>query len=110
MAQAGRLAQLGLPALLFMLLRLPTSRLFPYTTLFRSIIDERPGAIERGRAEVVGIPAHRIAGGITDCAIEIGRAHVSSHPSISYAVFCLKKKNAHLSNIKMNWQTKRTQP
>src|SRR5690625_6633097 len=33
--------------------------------------------------------------GVTDIAEEIGRAHVlnSSHVAISYAVFCLKKKN-----------------
>src|SRR5438876_6645564 len=74
----------------------PRSTLFPYTTLFRSI---RSG-IEPVAAE---IPDSVFEG---DCASSHTRIKStglskdrkstrlnSSHPSISYAVFCLKKKN-----------------
>src|SRR6516225_9049392 len=64
-----------------MIRRPPRSTLFPYTTLFRSPF---------------GCAAHRHAGGRERC----GHLHAdrkstrlnSSHMSISYAVFCLKKK------------------
>src|SRR5438876_8787719 len=75
----------------------PTSTLFPYTTLFRSTCDSaachavrwRGGhpARARSRGSRVRGPANR----------EPDRKSTrlnSSHPSISYAVFCLKKKKA----------------
>src|SRR3712207_7426384 len=44
---------------------------------------------EAGRGTALGT----IVGGVVaPVAQEIGRAHVSSHANISYAVFCLKKK------------------
>src|SRR6266581_7842991 len=62
-----------------MIRRPPRSTLFPYTTLFRS----RP-ACPRPRC------------GATRCAPDARDRKStrlnSSHPSISYAVFCLKKK------------------
>src|SRR6202000_3513241 len=63
--------------------RPPRSTLFPYTTLFRSRgpAGRRPGAAP-ALAAAVG-PAHRDR--------KSTRLN-SSHPSISYAVFCLKKK------------------
>src|SRR5690348_18164414 len=65
-----------------MIRRPPRSTLFPYTTLFRSPRGHRIGRRRQGN----GDDDRRRRG-------EIGRAHVcSSHPSISYAVFCLKKK------------------
>src|SRR5207248_10363575 len=75
-----------------MIRRPPRSTLFPYTTLFRS--QALHGAPRRG-------PACPIAGG---CARACGAASPmrildrkstrlnSSHRTISYAVFCLKKK------------------
>src|SRR6266487_5806607 len=70
-----------------MIRRPPRSTLFPYTTLFRS----------RGRGA-----DRRELGGRQACAPVHRRRDVprdrkstrlnSSHPSISYAVFCLKKK------------------
>src|SRR5690348_17984458 len=91
-----------------MIRRPPRSTLFPYTTLFRS------GALARGTAfEEVGsriddafhflFPKARLVG---DDEIEGQVIYIdtygkqdrkstrlnSSHPSISYAVFCLKKK------------------
>src|SRR5260221_10683888 len=66
-----------------MIRRPPRSTLFPYTTLFRSVIGdlEQMPAIE-GRA---GIARHR------DADRKSTRLN-SSHTVISYAVFCLKKK------------------
>src|SRR5579863_3618039 len=66
-----------------MIRRPPRSTLFPYTTLFRSPIAARltPACEFPGRAPT---------------ARESDRKSTrlnSSHPSISYAVFCLKKKN-----------------
>src|SRR6266571_3945164 len=57
------------------------STLFPYTTLFRS---RRP---ERGHP-----PHRRLAGGGRDPGDRKSTRLNSSHMSISYAVFCLKKK------------------
>src|SRR5947207_7825475 len=91
-----------------MILRPPKSTLFPYTTLFRSPVDHQPrhsGAGEERRAWGVGKRQGPAAGPTTDpLAILMGampsRADRkstrlnSSHTVISYAVFCLKKKNA----------------
>src|SRR3712207_8271841 len=76
-----------------MIRRPPRSTLFPYTTLFRSVViedyefcrsvaEERPHA--PGFAEAlqwVGVQADRKSTRLN-----------SSHANISYAVFCLKKK------------------
>src|SRR5438309_6595597 len=82
-----------------MIRRPPRSTLFPYTTLFRS-----PVSVERDRAghscERRLAPTH--AREIVPNGFPVG-AHLvdrdrkstrlnSSHSSISYAVFCLKKK------------------
>src|SRR5256886_11612627 len=73
-----------------MIRRPPRSTLFPYTTLFRS----RSGLYQGGRAR----------GGARAGAPHLGRARDrkstrlnSSHSQISYAVFCLKKKNRRRS-------------
>src|SRR5438067_11322345 len=70
-----------------MIRRPPRSTLFPYTTLFRSRLGRRrechrAALLLRGRR-----PAR--------CAGEDRKSTRlnSSHVSISYAVFCLKKKN-----------------
>src|SRR5690348_18036333 len=95
-----------------MIRRPPRSTLFPYTTLFRSVIPEN--VVERARAgqrplDAVGVGRCTHAGvkSVKDqvslsqgpfhdgAAKEIDRKSTrlnSSHPSISYAVFCLKKK------------------
>src|SRR5689334_23962351 len=72
-----------------MIRRPPRSTLFPYTTLFRSgtaglsLSDERVMALLRDRAGNlwIGSRADRKSTRLN-----------SSHSSISYAVFCLKKK------------------
>src|SRR5690348_18102335 len=79
-----------------MIRRPPRSTLFPYTTLFRSVLDEQ---LEREHAHVVqpfGQGAGQVAGAalqLVDVRDRKSTRLNSSHPSISYAVFCLKKKN-----------------
>src|SRR6266487_4824312 len=65
-----------------MIRRPPRSTLFPYTTLFRS-----PG---RGAAR-----GHRPDHPARHPGDRKSTRLNSSHPSISYAVFCLKKKKKH---------------
>src|SRR4051812_49786486 len=80
-----------------MIRRPPRSTLFPYTTLFRS--GSRPPAAPRAHPALW--PADpfdpRIEGGALHgrgaCDIDRKSTRLnSSHMSISYAVFCLKKK------------------
>src|SRR3712207_7594684 len=89
-----------------MIRRPPRSTLFPYTTLFRSVdVDEvrRDAEVELGRhgrievrAEAVLVQRVRPVGVIGDRDAGGDRKSTrlnSSHANISYAVFCLKKKN-----------------
>src|SRR5439155_21355166 len=108
--------QSALPLLVFslMLPRPPTSTLFPYTTLFRSHPDFRsrcrvPGNTVGDRLVAVVIDRDdlrtcRVGRAQDDLRLqaflsaENGRDRKStrlnsSHVAISYAVFCLKKKN-----------------
>src|SRR5437868_11137769 len=76
-----------------MIRRPPRSTLFPYTTLFRSREMERACARPRHRARGARSrgaerPQPRDAGGEDRKSTRLN----SSHVSISYAVFCLKKK------------------
>src|SRR5258708_25376433 len=80
-----------------MIRRPPRSTLFPYTTLFRSRAgaDRRP-AEARGPVPEGGLPA-RAAARARQLELEGDRKSTrlnSSHQIISYAVFCLKKKNS----------------
>src|SRR5256885_6313575 len=86
-----------------MIRRPPRSTLFPYTTLFRSpgdgsgsVPDRLPRqAVHAGRRGGVHRSLH--AGIRGDAAADGDRKSTSlnsSHLVISYAVFCLKKKNA----------------
>src|SRR5437899_8919937 len=75
----------------------PTSTLFPYTTLFRSEFVERAARPRhQKRSTVLGIAG--FVGGADRRPVETGYADRkstrlnSSHLGISYAVFCLKKK------------------
>src|SRR5438067_6990318 len=69
-----------------MIRRPPRSTLFPYTTLFRSRARTKGARSRRGCGRRAAIRARRAP---TDR--ESTRLN-SSHVSISYAVFCLKKK------------------
>src|SRR5689334_24854641 len=74
-----------------MIRRPPRSTLFPYTTLFRSR-DGDPSALDAfdraAQALAAGIAA---TAALADLDRKSTRLN-SSHSSISYAVFCLKKK------------------
>src|SRR5256885_9757816 len=70
-----------------MIRRPPRSTLFPYTTLFRSMLGETRAAAD-GADEDDG-PG--LAAGLDDADRKSTRLN-SSHLVISYAVFCLKKK------------------
>src|SRR5437899_10103417 len=76
-----------------MIRQLPTSTLFPYTTLFRSHRDSTGRArVARLRARAVGLDDDtdrpRTQPGEDRKSTRLN----SSHLGISYAVFCLKKK------------------
>src|SRR3712207_7438293 len=99
-----------------MIRRPPRSTLFPYTTLFRSVVGVHVAHVEEAhladhRADVAA--RLRVVG---DVGQALGR-HVradrgeqgvlqdrkstrlnSSHANISYAVFCLKKKKTYTHN------------
>src|SRR5436309_12701065 len=77
-----------------MIRRPPRSTLFPYTTLFRSLLDrdgapagplDRPDAAERRRGSD---RSDRVRPQRDRKSTRLN----SSHVKISYAVFCLKKK------------------
>src|SRR3712207_9315184 len=90
-----------------MIRRPPRSTLFPYTTLFRSrvgresLVEDGERRLEPVVLEVEVEVAQRVGGGealVDDGAVGAGRRSEeprlnSSHANISYAVFCLKKKN-----------------
>src|SRR5258708_18540249 len=72
-----------------MIRRPPRSTLFPYTTLFRSGGNfVPPPAAVRGRCVRLAQPAE-LRGARDRKSTRLN----SSHQIISYAVFCLKKKN-----------------
>src|SRR5437868_10778345 len=66
--------------------RPPRSTLFPYTTLFRSLVPWLRGRLTSG-----GVWPRQI-GTIQEDEDRKSTRLNSSHVSISYAVFCLKKK------------------
>src|SRR3712207_8999385 len=88
-----------------MIRRPPRSTLFPYTTLFRSLLGGIPGGIERMSRLVISTRHLNTVGQHASmsypdecCGVLIGRTLDrkstrlnSSHANISYAVFCLKK-------------------
>src|SRR5438067_9909149 len=76
--------------------RPPRSTLFPYTTLFRSAEAGKRGASLRIRAQVRSQEGGPDIDYLFADAKRGDRKSTrlnSSHVSISYAVFCLKKKN-----------------
>src|SRR5438067_7229779 len=88
-----------------MIRRPPRSTLFPYTTLFRSLRRIDRAAIEVGdflRMRGIGEVEHVEAALIPD---RKSTRLNSSHVSISYAVFCLKKKKRKLSILDKYFQT-----
>src|SRR2546429_7183390 len=86
-----------------MIRRPPRSTLFPYTTLFRSKFTDQLIADKLDRVSLsflVDELAIRRGGVAANIAFGLGVDRKStrlnsSHGYISYAVFCLKKKNNH---------------
>src|SRR3712207_8047088 len=97
-----------------MIRRPPRSTLFPYTTLFRSLLRQRHALLELLGALDLGVeldaeqqrqvgdpepdqeddhPGERAVGGVVVAEVDRKSTRLnSSHANISYAVFCLKKK------------------
>src|SRR5687768_18032268 len=85
-----------------MIRRPPRSTLFPYTTLFRSLLGKsrrkkqtkRFDRLRRFDADRVGLPRiqHQVRTLIDGMVDRKSTRLNSSHGYISYAVFCLKKK------------------
>src|SRR5690348_18098709 len=81
-----------------MLQQPPRSTLFPYTTLFRSDHHPEQPAILHARADSL-IANRSVARRWRRATLDRKSTRLnSSHPSISYAVFCLKKKKLDKSN------------
>src|SRR3712207_8465431 len=101
-----------------MIRRPPRSTLFPYTTLFRSEVRDTSLKVPHGEGgKVIDVKTFSRAAGddLSPGVNELVRVYVakkrkiaegdkldrkstrlnSSHANISYAVFCLKKKNIH---------------
>src|SRR3712207_8867104 len=95
-----------------MIRRPPRSTLFPYTTLFRSDRGASAAAAAGGSGRALRARRGR-AGNLRPCRDRGGRGPGSaplgpdrkstrlnsSHANISYAVFCLKKKNKSKFNL-----------
>src|SRR5437868_11988569 len=87
----------------------PRSTLFPYTTLFRSQrrkesqtgtpVASRDSTVEYSEGLTTDSVSTRIRSGLSSANRDRKSTRLnSSHVSISYAVFCLKKKN-NKSNV-----------
>src|SRR5437868_13062404 len=91
----------------------PRSTLFPYTTLFRSLIQRigmdhhlnvvivgnRKAIVDRRRRRApILVQLERAGAGVDRKSTRLN----SSHVSISYAVFCLQKKKKQISGMTEN--------
>src|SRR5690348_18213507 len=99
-----------------MIRRPPRSTLFPYTTLFRSLFALARLALEQRGIRAVAAPHLRQLNAATGQTVHLAAYEGgevvyidrkstrlnSSHPSISYAVFCLKKKKKKKSHKNNN--------
>src|SRR5262245_65285129 len=102
-----------------MIRRPPRSTLFPYTTLFRSVsyLVGAPGAGLRNMFVMMnnarlGVGQQGVALGEAAYQHALDRKSTrlnSSHLGISYAVFCLKKKNKDRKNTQQEKHEEQTQ-
>src|SRR5438876_8576700 len=94
-----------------MIRRPPRSTLFPYTTLFRSSGANSVKYVRSSIADPCRASPHEPERGDHSGRGEDRKSTRlnSSHPSISYAVFCLKKKKKKKkNNMNMNTHKKLT--
>src|SRR5690349_23401968 len=92
-----------------MIRRPPRSTLFPYTTLFRSVIKDKGGGAQLDLYKLIGLVVLVLLAIQGFCAtlynaLSHGEDRKStrlnsSHVEISYAVFCLKKKKKKNNTI-----------
>src|SRR5438874_13278334 len=85
--------------------RPPRSTLFPYTTLFRSVMcrftrDPRARRVITAAAALDLDQAASPSAGFPEASDRKSTRLNSSHVEISYAVFCLKKKKKQKKNSK----------
>src|SRR5258707_2417351 len=78
-----------------MIRRPPRSTLFPYTTLFRSMSQEE-GIAYCEKLFAPWLDGHALVSNATHLRDRKSTRLNSSHANISYAVFCLKKKNERI--------------
>src|SRR3712207_7259259 len=84
-----------------MIRRPPRSTLFPYTTLFRSASSRLAGGGLVRVVNATGVILHTNLGRsvLSERAVDRKSTRLnSSHANISYAVFCLKKKNNDINS------------
>src|SRR3712207_8719165 len=95
-----------------MIRRPPRSTLFPYTTLFRSLgpiprspqlpaVDDVPDEIDRVRLVAAQEMEQKLGLAAPGADRKSTRLN-SSHANISYAVFCLKKKNSSRFRVRIS--------
>src|SRR5258708_28260419 len=77
-----------------MIRRPPRSTLFPYTTLFRSLPAQPNDELGTPPPRLPQMPAYHLVR--ADHRDRKSTRLNSSHQIISYAVFCLKKKNLNI--------------
>src|SRR5699024_11855014 len=95
---------------LLMILRPPRSTLFPYTTLFRSLGEHREASPRSRGGGFCHLPVQSVqpetpglsGEGVWHDPDRKSTRLNSSHVSISYAVFCLKKKKTTNYNFSTN--------
>src|SRR5690242_21287696 len=86
-----------------MIRRPPRSTLFPYTTLFRSALQLRQDLLRVEAEERLLVAPDLVHPDVVEAGLLVladrdrkSTRLNSSHMSISYAVFCLKKKNTNI--------------
>src|SRR5256886_17393934 len=89
-----------------MIRRPPRSTLFPYTTLFRSLVAVEVGVVggadERVELDRLALDQDRLEGLDAEPVDRKSTRLNSSHSQISYAVFCLKKKKKEEYTIELD--------
>src|SRR5438270_9909832 len=87
-----------------MIRRPPRSTLFPYTTLFRSQLEDLAMGTIKALADALDAKCDYTAGHSDRKSTRLN----SSHSQISYAVFCLKKKKKKTTQTKTTTEKTKT--